>query len=323
MFSKTIANDACLARAENEFFTHSARRKRCGARRCSSLPWNGSLPRNERGATLVELMVGLTIGLMVIAAAMGALMLSRGISGTVSDASGLQQQAAYAFRVLGEQIRQAGSLYLNPDPASSGAGSDPLNPAAFETDAQGQNKGNSFSQDDTINAKQPASDTIGTAFRRYKDTVFAKGGVAEMALARNCIGAPGDSSTDEKIESNFQLKDGQLQCGGNGATTQPIAQNVAQFQVRYMVQADPISASSTVPSITYTSALSADQARLVQGVEICLVLYGTELIDMPSGSKYTDCDGKAVDMTTLSGARAKRMHMAFRSTFQLRSQGLL
>ena len=53
-------------------------------------------------------MVGIAIGLLVVAVAMGALMVSRGISGTVSDASAIQQQGAYAMRTLGMQLRQGG-----------------------------------------------------------------------------------------------------------------------------------------------------------------------------------------------------------------------
>lgn len=59
----------------------------------------------QRGMTLIELMVGLAIGLLTISVALGALMVSRGVSGTVTDASQLQQQASYAFRVMGQQIR--------------------------------------------------------------------------------------------------------------------------------------------------------------------------------------------------------------------------
>ena len=64
-------------------------------------------------------MIGLTIGLIVIGVAMGALLISRGVSGTVSDASGIQQQASYAMRVIGTQLRQAGSLRLNLSPNTS------------------------------------------------------------------------------------------------------------------------------------------------------------------------------------------------------------
>ena len=59
------------------------------------------LKSQQRGVTLIELLVGIAIGLMVVAVALGALMASRSISGTVSEATSLQQQAAYAFRVIG------------------------------------------------------------------------------------------------------------------------------------------------------------------------------------------------------------------------------
>ena len=59
----------------------------------------------------------------------------------------------------------------------------------------------------------------------------------------------------------------------------------------------------------------------VQGIEVCLVLYGNEAIDLPSGSKYPDCDGELKDIPQ-TGERARRMHMVFRNVFQLRSQGL-
>ena len=75
------------------------------------------LRTSQRGATLLELMVGITIGLLTVAVALGALMVSRGVSGTVSEASQLQQQASYAFRVIGQQLRQAGSRQLDPETA--------------------------------------------------------------------------------------------------------------------------------------------------------------------------------------------------------------
>ena len=81
-------------------------------------------------------MVGIAIGLLVVAVAMGALMASRGISGTVSEATSMQQQAAYAFRVIGQQIRQAGSLELNLNPSIAlvpASGANPaMSPVAFD-----------------------------------------------------------------------------------------------------------------------------------------------------------------------------------------------
>ena len=93
-------------------------------------------PLAQRGVTLVELMVGIAIGLLVVAVATSALMVSRGISGTVSDASGLHQQAAHAMRVIGQQVRQAGSLYLNLNPTGA-ATTDPAAPVALEVVSPG------------------------------------------------------------------------------------------------------------------------------------------------------------------------------------------
>ncbi len=276
-------------------------------------------PRAQRGVSLVELMVGITIGLLTVAVAMGALMVSRGVSGTVSDASSIQQQAAYAMRTIALQLRQAGSLYLNPNPTGAAAGNDYMAVVAFETKAEALGSGNGF---------DPASDTLGgtgsaltVGYRRYKDPVFT--GAAAQALARNCVGVPGNSSTDQRVESIFQLSGTDLQCGGNGAMAQPIVQNVANFQVRYLLQ-DTITTPGS-PQLQYVNAaaVGADWRR-VQGVEVCLVLYGDEAADMPAGSSYTDCDGStAVDMTSLTGNRARRMHMLFRNVYQLRSQGLM
>lgn len=280
----------------------------------------------QRGVTLIELMVGITIGLLVIAVAMGALMVSRGVSGSVSDASGLQQQGAYILRTIGQQLRQSGSLYLNPNPASA-ASADVLSAVAFEIQATGQSGGNSFSQQDAIKG---ASDTVTTGFRRYQDNVFIADNATAATvgtdyLARNCIGAPGNDKTDERIESIFSFANDTLSCGGNSAAAQPIAQNVAQFQVTYLVQTNDGAGSKV--QFKQGSDMPTDAAdpiwRTVQGVQVCLVLYGNEVIDMPANSSYTDCKGDSVDMTTLTGSRKNRTHLLFRNTFQLRSQGLI
>jgi len=292
------------------------------------------IPLHQRGVTLIELMVGIVIGLLVVAVAMGALMVSRGISGSVSDASGIQQQGAYVMRVIGQQLRQTGSLYLNPNP-TGGSNTDVLSPVAFEIKADAVSGGNSFAQESTLAG---ASDTVTTGFRRYADNVFMVAGTPASGasaaifgtdyLARNCVGAPGNSSTDQLIESifTFDSAKNELQCRGNSVITpQPIVQNVAQFQALYAVQTTDAAGSK----VQYTKGSDMPTAatdptwRRVQGIQICLVLYGSESIDMPAGSTYTDCSGNSVDITTLTGNRKNRMHLVFRNTFQLRSQGLI
>lgn len=279
-----------------------------------------TIPRvvGQRGVTLIELMVGIAIGMLVVAVAMGALMVSRGVSGTVSDASGIQQQAAYAMRVIGLQVRQAGSLYLNPNPTNAASDNNLMAPVAFEATAPASGTGNSFDAvTDTLNGTvNPISLTVG--YRRYKESVHTD--AAEQALMRNCVAWPKNDSADQRVESVFQLNGTELRCSGNGAAAQPIVQNVANFQVRYLLQ-DNTELGNT--KIQYVEADSVDSWGKVQAVEVCLVLYGMESIDMPSGTNYTDCNGTAVDMASLNGIRARRMHITFRNVFQMRSQGLI
>ena len=140
-------------------------------------------------------------------------------------------------------------------------------------------------------------------------------------MQRNCLG---ETNSDALIQSRFRLDttENVLRCAGSGAA-QPFAENVANFQVRYLLQDSTTTPGS--PQIRYVNASGVGgNWNRVQGVEVCLALYGAESIDMPAGSSYTDCDGTtAVDMTTLTGKRAKRMHMVFRNVYQLRSQGLM
>lgn len=265
----------------------------------------------QKGATLIELMVGITIGLLTIAVAMGALMVSRGVSGTITDASQLQQQAAYAFRVLGQQLRQAGSIRLNL--ASNKNPGDTIDPADVVA----------FSPDSTITPlvgkDSPASNEfkLSIGYQNYSEPSYTSS--SAVSLFRDCLGAQPSTSV---IQSQFTIKDGELHCAGSNNTAQAIVRNVADFQVRYLVQTGALTG---LPSIQSASAAGAatDWTR-VFGVEVCLVLYGDETIDIPAGSTYTGCDGSSINMSStgsLAANRKNHMHMTFRNVFQLRSQG--
>ena len=267
----------------------------------------------QAGLTLIELMIGLAVGLLVVAVATVSLLGSRSVTGAVSDISGIQQQAAYVMRTFGTQLRQAGSLYLDLGLDADGKG-EITSATAFQL--RGNNE-QAINED----AEETPTKYI-VQYTGYEEPTFANAG----PIARNCLGAPGDipAGTTETIESIFTLKgdDYELHCGGNSATAQPIASKVAQFQVRYLVQSEKAN-----PTTLYANAADVNNWDQVQGVEVCLVLFGTERIDMPTDdpdlTSYTDCTKTKVDMTTLTGDRTNRMHYVFRNVFQLRSQGLI
>ena len=299
----------------------------------TSAPGNYSLnkaPHAQRGVTLLELMVGIAIGLLVVAVAMGAMMVSRGVTGTVSDASGIQQQGAYAMRLFGQQLRQAGSLRLNRNPGTVVAAELYLAPVAFETKAGPATSLYSFdaTKSEQIISGTAAPVTLVVGYRRYTEPTFIS--ATDVSPSRNCLGGPADSSNHERLESTFWVSSkNELRCAGNpnpalaspptDTDGQPVLQNVANFQVRYLVQNN----TAGNPTLSQVDASGVTNWAQVQAVEVCLVLYGAEAMDLPAGSNYTDCDGTAVDMSTLTGVRARRMHVPFRNVFQLRSQGLI
>ena len=276
----------------------------------------------QAGLTLIELMIGLAVGLLVVAVATVSLLGSRSVTGAVSDISGIQQQAAYVMRTFGTQLRQAGSLYLDLGLDADGKG-EITSATAFQL--RGNNE-QAINED----AEETPTKYI-VQYTGYEEPTFANAG----PIARHCLGGPGSipAGTTASIESIFVLDGVFLRCQGRAVhqtgeieetIRQPIAQNVATFQVRYLLQSNS-AANPTMPTMQYTDAAGVGRNwNRVQGVEVCLVLFGTERIDVPAGgASYTGCDGNAVDITTLEGDRTNRMHYVFRNVFQLRSQGLI
>jgi type IV pilus assembly protein PilW len=275
--------------------------------------------RNQTGITLIELMVGIAVGLMVVAVAFGALMMSRNYSGTTADATQLQQQAAYAFRVLGQQIRQAGSVQLNLDPnrtSTSTTALDPATPVAL------------ISNYGAISQIVQGMDTPGTdgyalsvGYQNYFEKQQNSSDTNKNTMFRDCLGgggAPNSSGVYFPIISHFSLRGGNLVCAGaadaNGTagTAQPIIQNVNGFQIQYFLQENTSTGS---PTIRRTNAAGVSNWANVFAIEICLDLIGERSIDLPTTSTYQNCSDTA---TSYGG----RIHQVFRNVFQIRSQGV-
>lgn len=243
----------------------------------------GSAPA-QRGISLLELLVGIAVGLLVIAAALGTLIMSRAASATVSDAAQLQQQASYALRVIGLQLRRAGAL----DPSYD----QDRQLFAFENDYTGLS-GNQAA----VSGSEGASGAT--------DTLVVSTARADMLTQRDCLGEGGESGTS--IESTFDVAGGNLRCRGSGST-QPLLANVSDFQVRYRT----LTADGS-RMLDATAVNSANLWRSVTGVEVCLALQGSESTP-DAGAQYRNCAGESV-------ARGSRLQMVFRNFFHLRAQG--
>lgn len=278
--------------------------------------------RGQQGVTLIELLVGIAIGLLTIAVAIGALIASRGASGTTTDASLLQQQASYAFRVIGQQARQAGSIQLNLA-VENAAPTDPITPeaaVAFTPSPVLYSNGKTPPITPTISGKDAPTASeykLSFAYQNYVEPTVPSGATA--SFFRDCLGQQPSATV---IQSQFALIGNELQCAGSNNNNQAIIRNVADFQVRYLIQSNVATGLPTLQSVN--AAAAAVDWRRVFGTEICLVLYGDESISIPDGSTYLDCDGNPVNMSStgsLPTVRKNRMHMVFRSVYQLRSIG--
>lgn len=276
-------------------------------------------PGRPRGLCLIELLTGLFLGLLVMGVALGALMASRQVSSAVGDASQLQQQAAHVMRVMGRQIRQAGSLRLAGHQAQT---ADPhfATPVAFEAGNRDFDPAMNTIQGLDRPGRGEYKLTVG--YSNYTQQLHSA--ATDISLQRNCLGQTHSSGL---IQSRFVLdsRNHILRCLGNPAAgAQPLARNVANFQVRYLIQ--PSGGAARIQYVN-AAAVGKDWAR-VTGVEVCLVLFGTEAANLPAGASYTDCadnegNTATVDIATLPPPRSGRMHRVFRSVYQLRSHGLV
>lgn len=274
----------------------------------------------QRGVTLIELMVGIALGLMVVAVASVALMSTRSITGTVSESTTLQQQASYAFNVIGRQIRQAGSIELNLNPNFSMGASGTftaMEPVAFDApDPTGARPTFNRNASTVTGTSTP---TLLVGYQNYIEKIVNPSNPAQTiteSLLRDCLGQnPGKANPAlaPVISSQFQrnTSTNELACVGTGATAaQPIIENVTDFRVRYALQ----------PTGAVNMQYTTDPATIanwgsVYAVEVCLEFTGTQPIGGLNGQTYKNCAGNDTSY-------GERLKMVFRSTYQLRSQGL-
>lgn len=271
----------------------------------------------QTGVTLIELMVGLAIGLMTVAVALGALLVSRGMSGTVSDASQMQQQGAYALRVIGLQLRQAGSVRLNLAYAKPAANAstpqsfDAGDPVAFET---GFNRATG-----TLGSNTGVPLSVG--YQNYTEQVYTKQGTVDATARSLLVDCHGQRpvATAAVVQSNIRLAvptgatTGTLRCTNADGTEQTLIGNVAEFQVRYLLQSLAAGGGAALRRVD-AAGVGTDWAS-VAAVEVCFQLVGEEAIDT-AGATFRNCNGDDTAM-------GDRMHMVFRNTFQLRTQGVV
>lgn len=244
--------------------------------------------------SLIELMIGMVIGLLVVLVALGTMASTRTASRAVGDSTRLQQDASTAFRIIGHFARQAGARRLIDTSVGSGM-------VTFNTNYQGIRMDPQPWQAIWINGTDGDDGTPDTL-------VVHSDSQEDLNASVDCLGEP---STDlDGIQNTFTVGGGMLRCDGTGGASDgavALIQGVEDFQVWYGLRD-----STGMRYVTATDMAAAAPAPWgrVESVRVCLRLAG-ELTDNP-GAATTGCQGEII-------ANDGRLRRVFSRVFKLRN----
>lgn len=258
--------------------------------------------KGQRGLSLIETMVGITVGLLTVLAAVGTLMVTRQGSTTVTESYRLASAGNTTMRLIATTIRQAGATEL-------------VQPATGDYVTFGDLENRGIGGNQLVSGTEGASGAPDTLVVRYQHR--------NNAVTRDCLGNS-PSSLPERIDNTFSVDTVELRCvgraGSSGATIGGGAQAlvgdnanpntqiaVEDFQVWYWV----INAAGEQRRVTATDVPTNGDWPAVDAVEVCLQLRGTSA-SYPAAN-FTNCAGNSV-------ANGGRLHQVFTGVYKLRNR---
>ena len=263
--------------------------------------------RRQSGLSLIELMVGITIGLLVVTAAIGSLVFTKVASTTVGDSSRLQQEASTAFRIIGDQIRQGGARRIQAPIVGSSR-------VVFNADYTGFGVNATTGSMSVISGSDASS--AGT------DTLqLSRDGEPDL-LSTDCLGELPLAASASNLQTQFfrlvnAANVGELRCRGSGATSAtavtgfPIVQNVEDFQVWYGFRTGDDLQYRTATEILATSPAPWSE---VESIMVCLRMTG-ESGNNPGGAVNGCLPNEVI-------ANDGRIRKVFFRVFNIRNAGL-
>lgn len=237
---------------------------------------------SQAGVSVIELLVGLVIGLLVSVAAIGSMSSTKATSTTVSDSTRLHQDAATAFRTIGHHLRQAGAQQLS----DVGGGNVEFN--------------SMFEGYGVVGSPQALHGSDGPS--NAADMLEISHDIETSINAADCLGQIG--SPVAGIKNRFELVNGSLRClGSANAVPGPLIDGVEDFQVRYGVRTNDNLQYQNTPANWNT----------VEAVMVCLRLVGQA--GGHAGGVITGCRGENI-------ANDGRIRRTFVRVFSIRNIAL-
>ena len=254
----------------------------------------------QQGLTMIDLLVGLFLGLLVGTAAISSIVFTRTAQAAQSDSARLQQQASIVMRLIGLQLKQAGAVEL-------------VNSIDGKVVFDNQFKGVNETQDIYVSGTDGggnAPDTLNVSAQDQQGEIFA--GQPVTSVVRDCLGYAA-SKPGITMQSSFSVNTAQnsLTCVGSsaGGGAQAIAIGVENFQVRYGVATG---GAGTAQQIQYLNTVPNFATAAIRSVQVCLVLSGEQVNTSGTGVAVVDCNNNAV-------AADGRIRRVFTNTFYLRN----
>ncbi len=296
----------------------------------------GGAARRQRGFSLIEMMVSIVIGFAVIGALLAAYLAS--VQSGRNTQAGIQmtEDASIALNLMRAQLAMAG--YSEP----TGIGAGTAFARAYKGSAIfGCNGGSGFgtTAQNLIDSGLACTGTDGTnpdslalAYQVQVTTVggknYANGVVSAANKPYDCIGNEivADAAGYFIADSHYYLatpagaahsalycRQGALLPGA--AAGQPVAENIVDFQVKYLMGAAPRDAQATYFSDAPAPLAGVLAWKAVIAVRLCVeVVSTTPMTDANVNYSYVDCTN--TPKTAADGA----LHRTFTTTVTLQNR---
>ncbi|KUZ05098.1 N-terminal cleavage protein [Burkholderia diffusa] len=232
--------------------------------------------RRSRAHTLLEVLIAMTVGLLVLAAAGTLYHVQRVAQRRAEDGFRMRDAASTALMLIGQQIQMAGFRPLDVE-------GPPSLPAVFGCSA-GRVRGNGAQV--RCEAVRAASDAL--LVRYVGDTVSTWPTIG--AQVSDClgqgVGAPGERPlVENRFDAHVSPSTGEpeLYCEGSGrpGTPQPVVSGIDQLRVRYLRR--------ETAQFVDAGAIGSGDWRDVVAVHVCVRARGEP---MHEPARHVDCDGR-------------------------------
>ena len=221
----------------------------------------------QGGYTLPELLIGMALSLLVIAAATAAYSTSKQTWNAMAAADAVHANARVALRNIKEQAQMTGGAFLKP----------------------ASNNDGTFTVDVSSNEDAAQAALAGINGTKYVESLTL--GHWHALDAIDCQG--NTSSTHTSVRSDYKLNTNkELSCKDlnlTNSTYQALAEGVEDFQVRYA------EANVSAQTLQWKTANQVTDMTQVLAIEVCLRVASVNTVhNTKPNTSYSGCQGEAL-----------------------------